>query len=135
MSASPDIKERLRAAGVGITRQRLALAALLFGAETRHVTAEQLFAEAINAGCDVSLATIYNNLKSFCEAGLLREVVVDATRSYYDTNTCQHHHFYAEETRALSDIADDSLVLTNLPPAPDGMVITDYTVMIRVARR
>jgi len=128
----PDIRARLLAAGVNVTRQRLALAELLFRQHDRHVTAEQLFGEALKAGHDVSLATIYNNLKAFCDARLLREVIVDATRSYYDTNVSRHHHFYAEEARALSDIPDQGVVLTRLPPAPDGMEIIDYEVMIRV---
>ena len=140
MSKSPDIKGpdvrgRLLAAGVNVTRQRLALAELLFREHDRHVTAEQLFGEALKAGCDVSLATVYNNLKVFCDARLLREVIVDATRTYYDTNVSRHHHFYAEETRALSDIADQGVVLTKLPPVPDGMEITDYEVMIRLRRK
>jgi Fur family iron response transcriptional regulator len=135
MSTSDDIKRRLLAAGVNLTRQRQALAELLFRGHDRHLTAEQLFGEALHAGCDVSLATVYNNLKTFCDAGLLREVVVDATRTYYDTNVSRHHHFYAEETRSLSDIEDENLVLTKFPSVPEGMVITDYAVMIRVTKR
>jgi len=135
MSISADIKARLLAAGLGVTRQRLALAELLFREHDRHVTADQLFAEALGAGCDLSLATVYNNLKAFCDAGLLREVVVDSTRSYYDTNVSRHHHFYAEDTRSLSDIAEGQLVVTKLPPAPEGMAITGYEVMVRLTKR
>lgn len=135
MDASFDIKAQLLAAGIGVTRQRLALAALLLGEEHRHLTADQLFAEARRADCDVSFATIYNTLKAFCDAGLLREVVVDATRTYYDTNVARHHHFYAEETKTLSDIADRELVLSKLPPLPDGMMMTDYAVTIRLRKK
>jgi Fur family transcriptional regulator, iron response regulator len=135
MDSAPDIKEQLLAAGISPTRQRLALADLLFRGPDRHLSAEQLFAEARGADCDVSFATIYNTLKTFCEAGLLREVFVDAERTYFDTNVAAHHHFYAEETRTLIDIADQDLVLTQLPGLPAGMAITGYDVMIRVSRK
>src|ERR1700744_4980003 len=95
-SRCAELEERLKAAGLRPTRQRVGLAALLFRDGDRHVTAEQLHAEALTQCCQVSLATIYNTLNQFTKAGLLREVVIDPTRSYFDTNVGQHHHFYAE---------------------------------------
>src|SRR5262245_7982586 len=86
--------EKLRKAGLRPTRQRLALAQLLFGRGDRHVTAEGLHEEAVGAGMPVSLATVYNTMHQFTAAGLLREVTVDGTRTYFDTNTGDHHHFY-----------------------------------------
>lgn len=90
--------ERLRAAGLRPTRQRLALAKLLLGNGDRHVTAEQLYIEAAAAAMPVSLATVYNTLHQFTEAGLLREVVVEPGRSYFDTNIADHHHFFCSRT-------------------------------------
>jgi Fur family iron response transcriptional regulator len=98
--------ERLRAAGLRPTRQRLALGKLLLENGNRHVTAEDLYHEACRAGIPVSLATVYNTLHQFTAVGLLREVVVDMGQSYFDTNTTHHHHFYDERTGCLSDIED-----------------------------
>ena len=96
--------EKLRKAGLRPTRQRLALASLLFAHGDRHVTAEGLHEEAVSAGVPVSLATVYNTMHQFTAAGLLREVTVDGTRTYFDTNTGDHHHFYCEDDGMLMDI-------------------------------
>ena len=109
--------ELLRAAKLRPTRQRLALARFLFEKGDRHVTAEQLHDEAAAAAVPVSLATVYNTLHQFVAAGLLREVVVDPGRSYFDTNTADHHHFFFEESGRLMDIASEHVRVTNLPAA------------------
>ncbi len=132
MEQTLDAKQRLLTAGIVPTRQRVALARLLFDGTDRHVTAEQLFAEARDSACEVSFATIYNTLTLFSEAGLLREVVVDATRTYFDTNVARHHHFFVEQTRTLIDIPDDEVVVAKLPDAPVGMVMTDCEIIIRI---
>jgi len=132
MKQAQDAKQTLLAAGVGLTRQRLALAELLFDGADRHVTAEQLFAEARGNACEVSFATIYNTLKVFSEAGLLREVVVDASRTYFDTNVKPHHHFFVEQSRTLIDIPGQDVVVSKLPDAPAGMVMTDCEIIIRI---
>jgi Fur family transcriptional regulator, iron response regulator len=128
---APVIK-LLRDVGVRPTRQRLALARLLFGQADRHVTAEQLHEETRAARVSVSLATIYNTLHQFTAAGLLREVVVDPGRSYFDTNTRDHHHFYFETTGALADIPRDQVGVTALPPAPPGTEIERVDIVVRV---
>ena len=128
-SASLD---RLRPAGLRPTRQRLALARLLFETGDRHVTAEQLHGEARDTGIRVSVATVYNTLHQFTEAGLLREVVVDPGRAYFDTNTSEHHHFYTEETGALEDIPGDRVVLALMPNTPLGTVIDRVDVILRL---
>src|SRR5204863_10163352 len=102
---SPNLAERLRTAGFRLTRPRLALARLLFDADDRHVTAEQLHGGANAASISVSLATVYNGLNRFISAGLLREVIVDPGRSYFDTNIDDDHHFFCESMGALQDIA------------------------------
>jgi Fur family iron response transcriptional regulator len=124
--------ELLRAARLRPTRQRLALARLLFDAGDRHVSAEQLHGEAQAASVRVSLATVYNTLHQFIAAGLLREVVVDPGRSYFDTNVSDHHHFYFEETGQLQDIAGDRLGVGELPAPPSGTAIRRVDVIIRV---
>jgi Fur family transcriptional regulator, iron response regulator len=127
-----DPIERLRAVGLRPTRQRLALARLLFGGGDRHVTAEQLHGEAIAATIPVSLATVYNTLHQFTDAGLLREVVVEPGRSYFDTNTDDHHHFFWEPSGVLQDIPGEGVVVSGLPRPPDGAEIHRVEVIVRV---
>ena len=124
--------ERLKAAGLRPTRQRLALARLLLERGPRHVTAEELFQEARGADIHVSLATVYNTLHQFTNAGLLREVVVDMGQSYFDTNTSHHHHFFDERTGSLTDIADDEIEISRLPTAPEGREIDRVEVIVRL---
>ncbi len=124
--------ERLRSAGLRPTRQRLALVRLLFEEGDRHVSAEALHAEAQRAGVRVSLATIYNTLNQFTEAGLLREVVVESGRSYFDTNTGDHHHFFFEGSGELQDIPGDQVEVRSLPAAPAGTAVRRVDVIVRV---
>lgn len=124
--------EQLRAAGLRPTRQRLALARLLFDGGDRHITAEQLHAEARREEIPVSLATIYNTLNQFKKAGLLREVVVDSSRSWFDTNLSDHHHFFHEGEGRLTDFVADGLAVEGLPVAPDGTEIDRVDVIVRV---
>jgi len=128
-----DVERRLREAGLRPTRQRLALAELLFGPGHRHVTAEQLHREARDAGQSISLATIYNTLNQFTQVGLLREVVTNGNHTFYDTNTADHHHFYWEEQDMLIDIPGDQLRLESLPPLPEGKKVTGVDIIIRLA--
>ena len=125
----------LARAGLRPTRQRVALADLLVGdGQHRHVTAESLFDAACATGARVSLATVYNTLRAFCEAGLLQEVTVDGSKSYFDTNTHDHPHFYWEDDGRLTDAPSDQLVITRLPRAPDGAEIASVDVVIRLRR-
>ncbi len=118
------------------TRQRVALAALLVGdGQNRHVTAESLFAAAKCDGESVSLATVYNTLKAFCDAGLMQEVTVDGSKSYFDTNTHDHPHFYWEDEGHLTDAPADQLEITRLPNVPDGAEIASVDVVIRLRRK
>ena len=133
-SRRPCLTAVLRMAGLRPTRQRVALAEILFGGEHRHVSAEQLLAEANLASVNVSLATIYNTLHQFRSAGLLREVAVDASRSYFDTDTSDHHHFYLEDEQRVVDIPSTSIVINGLPEAPDGMMVTHVDVIVRVRK-
>ncbi|MBY0430633.1 MAG: transcriptional repressor [Rhodospirillales bacterium] len=127
------ILERLRNAGLRPTRQRLALAKLLFEYGDRHLTAEQLHGEALSNNIRVSLATVYNTLHQFTDAGLLREIVVDSGRSYFDTNISVHHHFFYEKSGRLEDISGDLVSITRMPEAPPGTTITRVEVIVRVA--
>jgi len=131
-SSSATALARLRAVGLRPTRQRLALARLLFDNEDRHITAEQLHGEALGADIRVSLATVYNTLHQFTEAGLLREVVVEPGRSYFDTNTADHHHFFCEATSKLQDIPGRDVVVSEFPLPPLGTEICRVDVIIRV---
>ena len=126
--------ERLRAAGLRPTRQRLALAKLLFGGGDRHVTAEQVHAEATQAAIPVSLATVYNTLHQFTGAGLLREVVVEPGRSYFDTNIAEHHHFFHEHNGRLQDIPGSELRVAELPAPPDGTSVARVDVIVRLRK-
>lgn len=123
---------RLRAAGLRPTRQRLALGGLLFDGGDRHVTAEALHEEAQKAGISVSLATVYNTLHQFTGAHLLREVVVDSARTYFDTNISDHHHFFVENSGKLMDIDGEQIAITGLPDAPEGTGIARVDVIVRL---
>jgi len=126
---------RLRAAGLRPTRQRNELADLLFRDGHRHLTAETLHAEAVSKGIRVSLATVYNTLHQFTDSGLLRQVMVDATRSYFDTNVTEHHHFYYEEDGMLADIpGSETLAMSNVPEAPEGTEVSRVDVVVRLKR-
>jgi Fur family transcriptional regulator, iron response regulator len=127
-----QVLDRLRGAGLRPTRQRLALAKLLFEGEDRHVTAEILRAEAQAADIRVSLATVYNTLHQFTTAGLLREIVVDSQRSYFDTNIADHHHFFYESSGKLDDIPGDQIVVTSMPSPPVGTKVKRVDVIVRV---
>ena len=127
-----DIAERLRAAGLRPTRQRVALARLLFDGCDRHVTAEVLHEEAIARKVPVSLATVYNTLHQFTQVGLLREVAVEGAKAYFDTNTSNHYHFFCETSGKLVDIETASIRIEGLPQAPEGMAISRVDVLVRL---
>ncbi len=127
-----QVLERLRAAKLRPTRQRLALAKLLFDGGDRHVTAELLHAEALDASIRVSMATVYNTLHQFTAAGLLREIVVDSQRSCFDTNTKDHHHFFFEASGALEDIPVERVVVARLPDPPKGARVKRVDVVVRL---
>lgn len=126
------VLQRLAQAGLRPTRQRVGLGRLLFGRDPRHVTAEQLHAEALADHFKVSLATVYNTLNQFTEAGLLREVVVEAGRSYFDTNISAHHHFFHVGSGRVHDIPGEHVVLAELPAAPPGTRISQVDVIVRL---
>lgn len=124
--------DKLKSVDLRPTRQRLALARLLFDGDDRHLTAEQLHKEAMAEDVRVSLATVYNTLHQFTDAGLLREVVVEPGHSYFDTNVLDHHHFYFEQDGRLEDIPGALVAMEALPPAPEGTRISRVDVVIRV---
>lgn len=127
--------EWLSGGGLRPTRQRLALADLLVGdGKNRHVTAESLFAAAKGHGESVSLATVYNTLRAFCDVGLVQEVTVDGSKSYFDTNIHDHPHFYWEDEGHLTDAQASDLVIAALPDAPEGMEIAKVDVVIRLRK-
>ena len=125
-------QERLKEAGLRLTKQRIALGRLLFDGEDRHVTAESFHAEALREGVSVSLATIYNTLHQLTEAGLLRQVIVDGGKTYFDTNTSDHHHFYLECDGDLRDIPCGSIEVSGLPMTPDGTKVERVDVIVRL---
>jgi len=134
-TANGPILQRLKAVGLRPTRQRVALAGLLFHKGDRHVTAEQLHQEALTERVRVSLATVYNTLHQFTDAGLLREVVVEAGRSYFDTNVSDHHHFFLVDSGSLVDIAGERVALATLPDAPSGTAVERVEVIVRLRNR
>jgi Fur family iron response transcriptional regulator len=125
--------QRLVAAGLRPTRQRLGLAALAFNGEDRHLTAEALHEEAAAADMGISLATVYNTLRRFTDCGLLREVLVAPGKVYFDTNVSGHHHFFHEDDGLLVDIPADRITLSELPAAPPGAEIARVDVIIRLS--
>ena len=135
----PDVASRmrrtLREAGLRPTRARIALSSLLFTRGDRHVSAEMLFEEAKQCNVPVSLATIYNALNQFTEAGLLRQVAIDATRSYFDTNNSDHSHFYIEDRHELVDISPTEVIVGGAPRPPDGYEVVRVDVVVRLRRK
>ena len=124
----------LRARGLRPTRQRAALAALIYGQGHRHLTAEALHAEALAAGVDVSLATVYNTLRQFSDEGFLRQIPVDGAKIFFDTNVSDHQHFLVEETGEIIDIAGP-VDITQTPELPPGMEVLRRDVIIRLRRK
>ena len=129
-SAAVDM--RVRQAGLRPTRQRVALANLLFAKGDRHLSAEELHEEALAAGVPVSLATVYNALHQFTDAGLLRILAVEGARTYFDTNVSDHHHFFVEGENKVYDIASGPVQVTNLPEPPEGMEIANVDIIVRL---
>ena len=128
-----SVENKLRDAGLRPTRQRVALGSLLLDGRDRHVTAEALHVEAVDASIPVSLATVYNTLHQFTEAGLLREVAVNGSKSYFDTNVSNHHHYYIENENRLIDIdPPGSIRVEGLPQTPEGMEVTHVDVVVRL---
>ena len=127
-----DVAKVLRMAGLRPTRQRVALAHLLFASGDRHVTAETLHEEAQARKVPVSLATVYNTLHQFTAAGLLREVAVEGAKTYFDTNTSNHYHFFCEHSGRLMDISTGAISIEGLPEAPEGMTISRVDVLVRL---
>lgn len=135
MMSDAGIEQRVRKAGLRPTRQRLALAELLFAKGDRHLSAEELHEEAQEAGVAVSLATVYNSLHQFTDAGLLRILAVEGARTYFDTNTSDHHHFFVEDENRLVDIDTGAVSLVNLPQPPEGMEIANVDIVVRLRRK
>ena len=130
-----DVKAMLREVGLRPTRQRMALGWMLFGKGDRHITAEMLYEEASKAKVPVSLATVYNTLHQFTDVGLLRQVAVDGSKTYFDTNATQHHHFFVEGENALLDIPDNDVVVGKTPIPPEGYEIARIDVVVRLRRK
>jgi len=127
-----DVRDSLKTSGLRPTRQRLALGQLLFGQGGRHVTAELLHEEAIKNNIPVSLATVYNALNQFTEVGLLREIAIDGSKTYYDTNVSDHHHLINEVTNEVIDVPSHEVEIAALPKPPEGMEITRVDIVLRM---
>jgi Fur family iron response transcriptional regulator len=134
MPAKARAREMLRSVGLRPTRQRLDLAQLIFAGGDRHLSAEVLHRLALDARISVSLATIYNTLHQFTEVGLLREIVADGTRTFFDTNTREHQHFFVEDEGEVIDIADGALTLDEMPAPPPGYEVVQVDVVVKLRR-
>src|ERR1700761_9033323 len=130
-----DVKTMLRDVGLRPTRQRMALGWILFAKGDRHLTAEMLYEEATKAKVPVSLATVYNTLHQFTEVNLLRQVAVDGSKTYFDTNVTEHHHFFIEGDNDLLDIPDTDVVVGRTPIPPEGYEIARVDVVVRLRRK
>jgi Fur family iron response transcriptional regulator len=130
----PEVRAMLRQSGLRPTRQRMALAEILFARGNRHISAESLHDEAVMRRVPVSLATVYNTLHQFTEAGLLREVAVDGSKTYFDTNTEDHHHFFVEDDNEVMDIPPGQMGVGRVPEPPVGYEISRIDVVVRLRR-
>ena len=129
-----ELRSMLRQSGLRPTRQRVALAAILYSHGNRHISAEGLHGEAMVQRVPVSLATIYNALHQFTAAGLLREVAVDGSKTYFDTNTGEHHHFFVEDDNEVIDIPEGQMGVGRVPEPPPGYEISRVDVVVRLRR-
>lgn len=133
-----SMEERLRTAGLRPTRQRIALASLIYAQGDRHLSAEELHEEAVVSDVPVSLATVYNTLHQFTEAGMLRIIAVEGAKTYFDTNTSDHQHFFLEGENVVFDIPhgiNGQPVVDNMPEAPEGMEIVNVDIIVRLRRK
>jgi Fur family transcriptional regulator, iron response regulator len=130
-----DVKAMLRQVGLRPTRQRMALGWILFSKGDRHLTAEMLYEEATRARVPVSLATVYNTLHQFTEVGLLRQVAVDGSKAYFDTNASEHHHFFVDGEDVLIDVPEADVIVNKMPDAPEGFEIARIDVVVRLRRK
>ncbi|RMG53150.1 MAG: transcriptional repressor [Gammaproteobacteria bacterium] len=133
-SSRQEVTELLRAHGISPTRQRVDLGCLLF-ARPDHYTADDLYNRARDAGIRVSKATIYNTLGTFSEHGLLREVVVDSSAKFYDSNLEPHQHLFDVDTGRLTDLDSSALHIEGLPELPANARIEGVDVIIRYRSR
>jgi Fur family iron response transcriptional regulator len=129
-----DVKSMLRSVGLRPTRQRMSLGWILFGKGDRHLTAEMLYEEATRAKVPVSLATVYNTLHQFTDVGLLRQIAVDGSKAYFDTNVSEHHHFFVEDGNELVDIPGAEVVVDKMPTAPNGYEVARIDVVVRLRK-
>ena len=130
-----DVKAMLRDVGLRPTRQRMALGWILFAKGDRHITAEMLYEEATKAKVPVSLATVYNTLHQFTDVGLLRQIAVDGSKTYFDTNVSTHHHFFIEDDNAVLDIPETDVVVGRTPTPPEGYEVARIDVVVRLRRK
>ena len=129
-----SVEKRLKSAGLRPTRQRVALASLLFAHGDRHVSAEELHAEVEAEGIPVSLATVYNTLHQFTGAGILRVLSIEGNKTYFDTNISDHHHFFVEGENTIMDVPDSGVSVSGLPRPPEGMEIAHVDIVIRLRK-
>jgi len=132
--APVEVQKRLSRVGLRPTRQRMALVEILFAKGDRHVTAEMLYEEATRAQIRVSLATVYNTLHQFTNAGLLRQIAVDSSKTYFDTNPSFHHHFFIEDKNALIDIPPTNALVGAVPAPPEDYEIIRIDVIVRLRK-
>mgnify|MGYP001176251720 FL=1 len=127
--------EKLKEAGLRVTKQRIAVANIIFENKNHHFTAESLYKESLKKNCRLSMATIYNTLRNFTEANLLREVFIDSDRRYYDTNLTDHHHLYFSDSGHLEDVQSNQIQISKFPDIPQGLKIDRMDMIIRVSKK
>ena len=132
---APNVRTILHQAGLRPTKQRVALAKMLFLDKDQHVAAEDLHRQAVEHGVPVSLATVYNTLHQFTDAGLLRILAIEGQRTYFDTNTSDHHHYYLEESNQVMDVPCKTMKISDLPEPPEGMEIVNVDIVIRLRKK
>lgn len=131
MISKSQVIERLKKAGVTPTQQRVEIGQILF-AKPQHMSADQVLTVVNKTGPLVSKATIYNTLGLFARMGLVKEVIVDPTKVFYDSNVTDHYHFYSMDSGELIDIQGEQLRLERMPNLPEGMEAQGVDIVIRV---
>ena len=129
------IETKLKKFGIKITKQRMEIASILFDGEFKHFSADDLYNLTEKKNLQISLATIYNTLKEFSNLGLIKEIIIDPNRIWYDTCVKNHYHFYNSATNKLIDIPEAQIKVSKLPSIPKGHKIEQMNVVIHLQRK
>ena len=128
------VQEKLKLYGLRPTRARTRIGMILLD-KPKHLSADQVHEKLKLKGYTISKATVYNTLNAFAKYGIVTEVTIDPSRTYYDSTTKAHHHFFNVDTGQLMDIASDDISVENIPRLPDNTQIQDLEIVVKISNK